>query len=131
MKKPLPERETVKRKWSADKSTGPLVLLAELLQKRLIQHAYPCAYTISWTKVKLGPEDGALPDRRAYAVEFHPQKNRVFTDVFWSAFDTVLRIVTYECNVRAWREDGFLYLDGDYHVNKYGKIKRGAMPPPF
>lgn len=131
MKNPPPDRETVKRKWSADKSAGPLVLLAEWMQKRLIQHAYPCDYTVSWSPPKLGPEENALPDRQAYAVEFHPQKNRIFTDAFWDAFDTVLRIVCYEKNIRAWREDGLLYLDGVYYVDKYGKIKPGNVPPPF
>jgi len=132
MKNPPPDRETVKRKWSADKSAGPLVLLAEWVQKRLIQHAYPCEYSISWKERALGPEENAAASRDAYAVEFHSAKGRAPpTAAFWAAFDTVLRIVTYEKNVRAWREDGMLYLDGEYHVDKYGKIKPGNVPPPF
>lgn len=79
----------------------------------------------------MGPEENAQQERRAYGVEFVPQKGRQFTDAFWDAFDTVLRIVSYEKNIRAWREDGMLYLDGQYYIDKYGKIKPGGMPPPF
>jgi len=131
MKNP-PDRETVKRKWSAEKSAGPLILAAEWLQKRLIQHAWPCEYTAFYKRYPLGPEENADSIRHCYGVEFHavPGKPRL-SSAFWDAFDIALRVVCYEAKIQAWRESGMLYLDGDYHVNKYGKIKRGVMPPPF
>jgi len=65
-------------------------------------------------------------------VEFHSARGRPpLGSKFWEAFDAVLRIVSYEKNLSAWREDGLLYLDGIYHVNKYGVIRRGLLPPPF
>ena len=121
----MSERQTVKRKWSVEKSAGPLVLLAEILQKRLIQHAYPCEYT----SYKKTDADGFTT---VYGVEFHSSRGRPpLGPKFWEAFDTVLRIVAYEKNLSAWREDGLLYLDGIYHVNKYGVIRRGLPPCPF
>lgn len=127
----LPERRTVRRKWSADKTAGPLVLLAEWMQKRMIQHAWPCRYVASW-KYYDAFEAEADREETVYAVEFVPVNGApAFSQQFWEAFDTALRIVTYEKDVVAWREDGFLYLDGLHYVDKYGKIRRGAMPAPF
>lgn len=128
----MPDRQTVKRKWSADKSAGPLVLLAEWLQKRLIQHAYPCAYTVYRKAPVTGPEESASLESEVYGVEFHAAEGRPEpTEKFWDAFDAVLRIIMHEKDVVAWREDGMLYLDGLHYVDKYGKIRRGPVPPPF
>lgn len=125
------EQAVVKRKWSADKSAGPLVLLAEWVQKRLIQHGWPCEYQ-SRTVWDDPIEDGAVPGASTVAVLFkhYPLKPALGPD-FWDAFDAMVRILAHEKDLRAYRDGCRLYLDGVYHVNKYGVIKRGAPPPPF
>ena len=130
MKRPI-DRATVKRKWSADASAGPLILLAEWMQKRLIQHAWPCAYVAHWQVVQPVHEN---EDQRkiCVGVTFVPMAGRPpFTDAFWGAFDAVLRVVSHERRLRAYRDGPSLHLDGDWHVNKYNKIRPGPLPPPF
>ena len=107
-------------------------MLAEWLQKRLIQHGWPCEY-----ERELAPVGELIEENQEHAehvrqVVFLPMKNRPpFTEAFWDAFDTVLRVVAHEKGVRAYRQGRNLWLDGDYHVNKYGVIRRGLPPPPF
>lgn len=128
------DQATVKRKWSADKSAGPLVLLAEWLQKRLIQHGWPCEYD-RLTSVELvqdQPEENARDVETVLGVTFRAMRGRPpCSEHFWDAFDAVLRVVTHEKRLRAYRDGANLHLDGDYHVNKYGVIKCGPLPPPF
>lgn len=125
-------REVVKRKWSADKSAGPLVLLAEWLKKRLIQHAYPCDFVVEWDEPFLGPEQFAEREMAAIGVMFVPMGGRPPLDAeFWEAFDGVLRILCYEKNLSAFRQGAQLHLFGDYYVNKWGVIRRGNPPAPF
>lgn len=128
----MQDRETVKRKWSADKSAGPLVLLAEWLLKRLIQHAWPCEYVVQWSDPALGPEVNANQERDAQSVAFRNAAGRPpLSDAFWDTFDCALRVLTHEKDVRAYRDGDRLILDGVYHVNKYGVIRRGPAPAPF
>lgn len=127
-----PQQAVVKRKWSAEKSAGPLVLLAEWLQKRLIQHGWPCDYLRDIVRVPLGPEENAHQENDVVAVAFGPYRGRQpLNDEFWDAFDGVLRVVSHEKRLRAYRIGANLYLDGEYHVNKYGVIRPGLMPVPF
>jgi hypothetical protein len=125
------DQATTKRKWSADKTAGPLILLAEWLQKRLIQHAWPCRYEVIW-EISPPVEDGANLERTAVDVRFIAQSGRPpLSDNFFDAFDAVLRILMHEKRLQAYRIGANLFLDGDYHVNKYGVIKPGPLPPPF
>lgn len=131
MKRPL-DQEVTKRKWSADKSAGPLVFLAELLQKRLIQHAWPCSYAVRWSVPYMGPEENQQTEQIAEAIFFKPLGKRPALSVdFWDAFDSVLRIVAHEQRCAAYRDQNRLYLDGPHYLNKYGKIRRGNPPAPF
>lgn len=124
-------RATVKRKWSADKTAGPLVLLAEWLQKRLIQHAWPCDIVVDRVRLSDIEENADVRDV-VRAVRFVPYRGASeLTSEFWDAFDVLLRIVAYEKRLRAYRDGDMLHLDGVYHVNKYGVIRPGPMPPPF
>lgn len=119
------DQATVKRKWSADKTAGPLVLLAEWVQKRLIQHGWPCDYVQS---VYTDVDDYSS----VFCVTFVEYRNRPpFTSAFWDAFDAVLRVVAHEKNLRCYRDGDSLFLDGVYHVNKYGVIRPGLLPVPF
>jgi len=44
---PQPDgRGILPRKWSVDKLNGPLIYLAEIVLKRLIQHGFPAEYSI-------------------------------------------------------------------------------------
>lgn len=40
-------RGIVPRKWSVDKTHGPLVVICEMVLKRLIQHGWPSDYLVS------------------------------------------------------------------------------------
>lgn len=125
------QQATVKRKWSADKTAGPLVLLAEWIQKRMIQHGWPCAYEVLSSKIQ-GPEEMAPVETLIHGVFFVEAKGRPkFTEEFWEAFDCVMRIVTHEKRVRAYRDGAHIYLDGQWHVNKYGVIRPGGLSAPF
>lgn len=125
-------REVAKRKWSADKSAGPLVLLAEWLKKRLIQHAYPCDFIVEWDNRGIGPEENAEAEREAIGVMFVPMGKRPpLAPEFWDAFDGVLRILCYEKNLSAFRQGAQVHLVGAYYVNKWGVIRRGHLPAPF
>lgn len=129
--RPSDQQVTTKRKWSADKTAGPLVLLAELIQKRLNQHGWPCDY-VRTTAHFLGPEENAGVETTLLAVHFVPARGRPkCNEEFWDAFDAVLRVVAHEKRLRAYRVDANLHLDGQYHVNKYGVIKAGNPPAPF
>lgn len=126
-----PDQGIVKRKWSVEKSAGPLVMLAELLQKRLIQHGWPCEYKRA-TTVFFPPEENAPTEVTVNSVVFRRYPGRQdFTEAFWDAFDAMLRVICQEKNISAYRDGCILLLDGPHYVNKYGVLKRGNMPPPF
>lgn len=111
-------RFRAKRKWSLEKTLGPATLFVELVVKKLSQHSYPCqVQPVSASEAMVRPARGA-----PYAV-FPPE--------FWLAFDAVCRIIAHENKVDFCREGEYIHLVGVYHVNKYSKIKRGPLPPPF
>lgn len=128
---PQSDRATVKRKWSADASAGPLVLLGEWLVKRLIQHGWPCAREITW---EIAPPvvEGEELQRRAVGLKIVPYPGRGdFGPAFFDALDAVLRVVSHEARVGAYRQGCEIRLDGPYYVNSARKIRRGPMSAPF
>lgn len=113
-----------------DKSTGPLLLLAELVQKKLIQHSWPCDLQTG-IKINNPVWDGEDQTYTVLGCRFVPRKGRTIGSDFQEALETALRVVAHTSRARAYLEGTVIFLDGPHYVDKYGKIRVGVLPCPF
>lgn len=113
-----PNRGRVKRKWAVGKTYGPVILIAELLQKKLIQHSWPCEY---------GAQNTGSYEEGFVTFSATKSKQSLGPD-FISALDVAIRIVAAENKCEIERSGLQIRLIGQYHVNKYGKVRPGNPP---
>lgn len=106
-----PDRGRMKRKWRMDRESGPCVLLAERVLKKLVQHSWPCATE---------PEAGGA------SVLFVPLRGRPpFGPDYFGALRLAVRIVSDEERVPLVLDGLRLSLPGLWFVDPYGKVKPG------
>lgn len=107
-------RSPVKRKWRVDKRSGPLVLFAELVLKKLLHHAWPVQYEI---------HNGV--------VTFGPQKGFRLGASFDLALSRAVIIVAGERRVVADASGRCVCLRAEYWIDGRGRFREGDPPPPF
>lgn len=107
-------RSPVKRKWLVDKRAGPLVLFSELVQKKLLHHAWPVEYEITGDVSMFLPQEGFL---------------------LGSSFDLALSraviIVSGERRVIADASGRCVCLRAEYWIDERGRFRDGEPPVPF
>lgn len=123
-----PDRGLQKNKWATDKSGGPLLLYAELVQKKLIRHHWPCQYHVAVQGHD--PVDGEY-HRYAHGIMFLPLKGRNFSFDFQEALACAARVVAADGRFLGYASGQSIFLDGPHHINKQGKIRQGDLPAPF
>ena len=106
-----PDRGRIKRKWSVDKENGPLVMAAELVLKKLIQHSWPCEYRAD--------REGGI----CYA-RFRAVRGRQIGPDFSEALERACRIVGADHRVTIACDGVDMWLDGDYYINRAGKLAK-------
>lgn len=109
-------RGIIARKWSAYKEGGPLVLLCERIQKKMIQFGWPCRYEVEKT-------NRVFP---LLARWFH--LDGCETPQFWEALQNAVEIVSSACRFPAVLCAGVLSVDDGFSVDvKTGRIVRGFI----
>lgn len=106
-----PSRFRAKKKYSVDRSRGPLVLCAELIQKRLVQHCWPCTYVES--------EGGDY-------CEFQPLAGRRLGPDFIAALSVAVRVLAADTGARLWSSSTGLFLEGPHYIGADGYPKFGV-----
>lgn len=101
-----PSRGRAKRKWAVDKLSGPQRFVAELIQKKLIQHCWPCQ----------------VEDVRHYSV-FKADRFREIHSDFDEALDVAARIVCGQLGVNYDLYNRAFKLEGEYYLTDRGRIK--------
>lgn len=96
----------MRKKWAVDKTGGPLLFFAELVQKKLIQHSWPCDIK------DLG-----------HTVVFKARKGRRLGRDFHEAAEVALRILGAQHRVRYTYYASGLRLAGDYVLTERGQLK--------
>lgn len=120
-----PDQQRVKRKWGVDRSAGPVLALASLVQKKLIQHSFPCDVEPEARFDEIG-----LPEEPRW-VEFVPIRGRpAFGPDFMAALSLALHIVSDEQKVHASLDGVRLGLVGRWVLDERGKF-RPAPEVPF
>lgn len=113
-----PDRGLVRKKWAVNKTDGPLVMYAELVQKKLHHHKIPCAYTVDYD---MG------------AVGFHPAKHRrAFSGDFRRLLHIAAKTVNADRRVSGYvipANDQLFYvmLDGPHFITRRGDLKKGIL----
>lgn len=115
-----PNRGWQKRKWAVSKGDGPLIAAAEYVQKKLIQHYWPCTYEITH---ELGDH---------YAL-FIPKNAPGQSTDFERMLNLATRIVAAERRVSISSHLNHLYLHGEWHMarrpdGRYSGFKPGPQP---
>lgn len=95
-------RAIARRKWSADKLSGPLVYFAELVLKRLIQNGFAASYE------RLGNELEPVQVRFSNLLGFTP--------LFAQHLRIALEITARRCRVGFRVMGGLVMLDGVYRL---------------
>lgn len=105
-----PERGLCKRKWAVCKVDGPLVLYANLLEKRLRRHFFPC----KWVMI-----DDEL-------IQFTPVNPLAkFGPDFGEMFRLCIRNINSDLRVQGAHRSGYLLcFDAPHHINAKGILKR-------
>lgn len=119
LSKPLDSgRAVTKRKWSVDRSAGHCCFMAELVQKRMVKHHWPCEYLPERFR---GPEC----DQVRF---FHPVG--LETPEWLEALASITRAVAdvQGAKVRL-TEDTLLDLVCLHHFTKDGRLRPGDRPP--
>lgn len=96
----------MRKKWAVAKNGGPRLYFAELVQKKLIQHSWPCQVVEHPT-----------------AVRFLPVKGRRLGPDFTEALEIAVRIVADRYRVRARVFNHGVSLLGDYILTERGEFK--------
>lgn len=113
-KYPQPDgRSLARRKRSAFKEGGALVLFADRVLKRVVQHGFAASYLVRGN----GPE----PSQVLFVNRLGP------TDSFFACLRRALEIVARSCRVQFLEADGLVALAGAY-VLKLRYAKRTAKP---
>lgn len=114
-----PDRALVKKKWAVNSVDGPLVLLAELVKKKLLHHRLPIDYVI---------------DLNGDVAIFVPVKGRSFSPAMDRYFRTALAHVCADRKVGAYISGGSymanayqIELDGPHYVDDRGQLKRAKL----
>lgn len=103
-----------RKKWRVCSNAGPLVLAGELLQKRMLQHRYPCEYT-----------EGEFPD----ALVFHSARGQPQADAhFFRVLEIAVRIVNADKRVsiqmvRLSDHRAAIILVAPHHIDDRGQLK--------
>lgn len=114
-----PDRGLVRKKWAVNKTDGPLVMYAELLQKKLHHHKIPCAYTV---------------EHEMGAVAFHPAKWRgPFSPDFRLFLNIAIKTVNADRRVSGYMlpahdQKFYVMLDGPHFITRRGDLKKGVSP---
>lgn len=105
------------RKWLVDRSAGHLVFLAELTQKAMLKHHWPCEYA--------APKHGRPQARLVHF--FHPEK---LHSPAWHYALQVLAHSVADAQGATIKLDGrALSLVGEYHWKADGRLGKGGKPP--
>lgn len=102
-----PSRGRAKRKWAVDKLSGPQRFAAELIQKKLIQHCWPCQ----------------LIDVHKYT-RFIADRGRELHSDFDEALEAAARVVSTQHKFSFTLYNRAFKLDGDYYINPKGVLKK-------
>lgn len=109
-----PDRGHVRKKWAVNKSDGPQIMFAELVQKKLHHHKVPCEYSF---------------DHALGAVVFHPARWR---REFGSDFRKFLYIAVAHVNAErrvsgkvlpASDQRFIVMLDGEHEISPQGILR--------
>jgi len=121
---PQPDgRGIVPRKWPVEKRHGPLVLLCELVLKKLIQHGWPAVYVCD-------PTNRLYPLRAVFSNEGGE------TPEFLAALQMACDICGRKLRVRFVLEGVALVLDGEwvvrlrYHGDPHKPVAASIHPAP-
>jgi len=112
-------RGIVPRKWSVSKEYGPLVLIAERIQKKLIQHGWPVSYTVH-------------PTNRLFPVVCDWINELGETPEFLAALQRATEITAREFRVTVQLRGSCLTLTGEWVVRfRYagGKVAAVTIHP--
>lgn len=101
-----------RKKYAVDRLRGPLILAAELLQKRLIQHCWPCAY-----------EDEQ--SMRGHIVTFVAARGRQIGPDFDEALAIAVRVLSSETGARIALNHREVWLEGPHYIGSDGYPKSG------
>lgn len=111
----MTSRGRVRKKYTVDRSCGPLVLCAELLLKRLIQHCWPCDY-----------EAYRPPGDTVESAFFGPLKGRKLGPDFFDAFEIAVRVLSSETGARIGYTEGRIWLEGPHYIGTDGYPRYGV-----
>lgn len=111
----MTSRGRVRKKYTVDRSRGPLVLCAELLLKRLIQHCWPCEY-----------EAYRPAGDTVESAFFGPLKGRKLGPDFFDAFAIAVRVLSSETGARIAYSDGQIWLEGPHYIGSDGYPRYGV-----
>lgn len=123
-------RGIVARKWSVDKGAGPVVLVAERIAKKLIQHGWPVELE------RLRPTRGQ-GQRVRLRLLTGPE-----TPEFLAALECAVQIESHYWPADVRAEGSCVWLQGPHHMvvrlyfsggkaMKVARVKRGPLPCPF
>ncbi|AXH76148.1 MAG: hypothetical protein [Microviridae sp.] len=113
-----PDRKRAKRKYRLDRSSGPVVLIACFVQKKLIHHSWSCALEYELTR------DEEMDYNFPYIVRFVPLPGAPFFGPDWyDAFALAVRLVS-DANPKVVIsvDKNLLWLVGSYDINRYGRV---------
>lgn len=113
-------RGIVRRKWSALKTGGPLIFVAERVQKKLIQHGYPASYE-------------ALPTNRVFTQVVVFRNELGNTSSFLQCLLDCCEVVSRALRVPCFLDGCSLRLVGEWRLKvKQGYVSfRPASEAPF
>lgn len=117
MKTSLDSRLACRRKWRVDCESGPLVLLAELLKKKLRAHGWPVDYRICGDFIRFIADDKAS-----------------LGDDFDDALPLAVAIIGSDYRLDIGCEARQAWFEQEHYVDlrrKPGVLRVGIMPPPF
>lgn len=112
MTPPNDQKRLVKKKWRLNSEDGPLVLAAEHLVKRMLQHRYSCHYEVTPLGVTFF-SDRSKPDPTKYFADVLTLAVRIIN----ADHRVAIRIFTGE-------HGPTITFDGPHEVNARGELKK-------
>lgn len=124
-------RAAIRRKRNVLKDCGPVVLMAEWVEKAMRHRRWPCVYSV----VAVGPGDDMGEAGQPLAVRFSLDAESGDEQAFRAMLAASVWAVVSKCRkmrVEHVEFDGeTLRLLGGYWVNDRGEVRPGPRPAPF